>query len=484
LARRTLDSPWLYLGLAGVLLIVGVYSQVEISLPKRPSGTIDDLASLRDRDDLNVIWILIDTLRADRLGTYGYQRETSPILDAIAESGVRFANVESQSSWTKASMASMWTAMYPQRAGVHHFSHAIPEEARMPAEILQDAGFKTAGIFRNGWVMPNFGFAQGFDLYVRPQVSAQKARVQRPNPSASSLQGTDLDATESAIQFIQSNRESRLFVYVHYMDAHQYLYDDSSTLFGASISDVYDNAIHWTNLNVGTLLKEVEDLGLADRTMIVISSDHGESFFEHGSEGHARTLYSEVQHVPLIIHFPFRLDPGVVVESTVANVDVWPTILDLLGLESIQGADGRSLVPLIEAAARGEEEAEALSDRTVYSQLNAFWGQTNRDPSQIVALVKSPYRFVFYQELDSWQLFDHSNDPREQKDIAPENSELVAAFRKDLDQYLAGTNEHWQAPTIEVDEMRLNQLRALGYSIPENKDNKQKLPQGTRPQKR
>jgi arylsulfatase A-like enzyme len=481
LARRTFDSPWTYVALAAVLLAVGVYSQVDITLPKRPSGTIDDIAALRERDDVNVIWILIDTLRADRLSAYGYERDTSPIIKAIADRGVRFANVESQSSWTKASMASLWTAMYPQRSGVHHFSHAIPEEARMPAEILQDAGFRTAGVFRNGWVMPNFGFAQGFDLYVRPQASMRKAQVQRPNPSARTLQGTDLDATESAIQFIQSNLESRMFVYIHYMDVHQYLYDESSTLFGSDISDVYDNAIHWTDLNIGTLLKEVEDLGLADRTMIVISADHGEAFFEHGSEGHAKTLYGEVQHVPLIIHFPFRLEPGVVVESTVANIDVWPTILDLLGLESIPGADGRSLVPLIEAAGRGDESAaEGLANRIVYSQLNAFWGQTEREPSQIVAVVKAPYRFVHYEELDSNQLFDHNTDPREQSDISDGNSELVESFRASLDDYLTRTNEQWETPSIEVDEMRLNQLRALGYEIPEKKDEKQNLQGGTR----
>ena len=321
MARSVFDSAWLYVSLACVLLVVGVYTQVDITLPKRPTGTVADLASLRERDDVNVIWVLIDTLRADRLSAYGYERATSPILDAIAKRGIRFANVESQSSWTKASMASLWTSMYPQRTGVHHFSHAIPEEAKLPAEILKEAGFRTAGIYRNGWVMPNFGFAQGFDLYIRPQPSRGSARVQRPSPSARSLKGTDLDATDSALEFIQSNQESRFFVYIHYMDVHQFLYDDQSTLFGTDLSDVYDNSIHWTDLNIGRLIKGVEDLDLADKTMIVFSADHGESFFEHGAEGHAKTLYHEVQNVPFIIHLPFRLETGLVVESTRHSVD-------------------------------------------------------------------------------------------------------------------------------------------------------------------
>ena len=481
MAGRLLESPRLYIAAACVLVAVGVYTQIDITLPKRPTGTIDDLASLRERDDINLVWIVIDTLRADHLSAYGYGRPTSPIMDAIADQGIRFAHVESQSSWTKASMASLWTAMYPQRTGVHHFSHAIPEQAIMPAELLAEAGFRTAGVYRNGWVMPNFGFAQGFDLYVRPRASARKAQVQRPNPSARTLQGTDLDATESAIQFIQSNQESRFFVYIHYMDVHQYLFDESSTLFGSDIADVYDNAIHWTDLNIGSLLKNIEDLGLADKTVIAISADHGEAFFEHGSEGHAKTLYSEVQSVPLIIHLPFRLEPGVVVDSTVANIDVWPTLLDLLGLPAIPGADGRSLVPLIEAAAAGDESlVPELANRTIYSQLNAFWGQADRDPSQIVALVKPPHRFLKYDKLGTFQLFDHVTDPREQVDIAEENAELVEEFRASVDEYLTTRNEHWETPVIEVDEMRLNQLRALGYSIPEHKDAKQNLRGGTR----
>ena len=482
MAGRFLDSPRLYIALAGVLLVVGAYLQVDITLPKRPVGTIeDDLPTLRERGDINVIWILIDTLRADRLGSYGYRRPTCPIMDAIARRGIRFANVESQSSWTKSSMASLWTAMYPQRAGVHHFSHALPEAATMPAEILKDAGYRTAGIYRNGWVMPNFGFAQGFELYIRPRPSARKAEVRRPNPSARTLQGTDLDATESAIQFIQSNLESRFFAYIHYMDVHQYLYDESSTLFGTGISDVYDNAIHWTDLNVGMLLKELEDLGLADRTMIVISSDHGEAFFEHGSEGHARTLYTEVQRVPLIIHLPFRLGEGLVIDSTVANIDVWPTILEILGLDPIPGADGRSLVPLIEAAARGDEsQATELADRKVYSQLNAFWGQTDRDPSNVLALVKGRYRMVNYEQKDAWQLFDRSSDPREQLDISQTHAALVDEFRQDLEHYLTVENDQWETSSIEIDDMRLNQLRALGYAIPEVKNDKRKQRAGTR----
>ena len=147
----------------------------------------------------NVLFILIDTLRADHLSTYGYERETSPTLDWLASVGVRFDKVRSQASWTKPSMASLWTSLHPSSTGVLRFSHGLPDEATLPAEILDAAGYRTGGLWRNGWVAPNFGFGQGFDLYVRPPAGAAARRrtmgaQTRPFP-------TDADLTESARQF-------------------------------------------------------------------------------------------------------------------------------------------------------------------------------------------------------------------------------------------------------------------------------------------
>ena len=107
--RRIIDSPWFYFGLAGLLAVVALLSQLEIHLPSRPFGEPEEIAQLGERDDVNVLFILIDTLRADRLGSYGYHRNTSPTLDALAAGGIRFDRNVAQSSWTKASMASMWT---------------------------------------------------------------------------------------------------------------------------------------------------------------------------------------------------------------------------------------------------------------------------------------------------------------------------------------------------------------------------------------
>ena len=126
---RLLDRPWPYFVGAALLLVVAVATQFEYSLPARPAGTIADVASLPERDDLNVVYIVIDTLRSDHVGAYGYERNATPNIDQLARYGIRFADVISQSAWTKASMASMWTSTYPSNNQILRFNDVIPDEA-------------------------------------------------------------------------------------------------------------------------------------------------------------------------------------------------------------------------------------------------------------------------------------------------------------------------------------------------------------------
>src|SRR5690606_25270761 len=308
--RRLVDAPTTWFVLAALGLAALLVTQVEIDLPPRATGGADELAALPERDDLSIVFVVIDTLRADRLHAYGYERETSPTLDYLAGTGIRFERTLAQSSWTKTSMASLWTSTWPRRHGVLRYDDALPDEVRMPAEVLRDAGFRTAGLWRNGWVAPNFGFEQGFATYLRPVPGATPERFQRKAPWAPRLQGTDEDLTEAAREFLRSFGGERFFLYLHYMDVHQYAYDEASARFGTAYSDTYDNAIHWVDHNVAALLQELADLDLWQRTIVVVTSDHGEGFREHGLEGHARTLYWEVVDVPWILALPFAIEPG------------------------------------------------------------------------------------------------------------------------------------------------------------------------------
>jgi len=246
---------------------------------------------------------------------------------------------------------------------------------------------------------------------------------------------------------------------------HQFVYDEESALFGSGYSDVYDNSIHFVDRVIGFLLAELDERGLRDRTLVVVAADHGEAFGEHGREGHARDIYGEVTEVPFIVSPPFRLDPGIVVETPSANVDIWPTLLDLLGLPPLEDPDGRSLLPEILAVADGAGDRDAEASRFAY--LDLTWGQTKREPHPLVSVSSGRYRF-FHQptQPESSELYDHEADPREQHDIAAEQPEVAARLREEAEAHLESDPAPWgEASVVELDDMMLNQLRALGYKI-------------------
>ncbi len=464
--RRLLDSPWPYFTAAGVLLLVAIATQFEIRFPSRPEGTVEEIGKLRDRDDLSVLFVLVDTLRADRLGAYGYSRPTTPNIDALGQKGIVFTNVLSQSSWTKTSMASLWTSTFPANNGIVRYSDVLPAEAVLPAERFREAGYRTAGIWRNGWVAPNFGFDQGFEFYVNPRPGRERARLQRGNPSSEVLQGTDEDVAASAFEFLDNYGRSRFFLYLHMMDLHQYVYDDKAEHFGTSYSDVYDQSLNWTDRLIAAVLSKLDEIGALQRTVVVIAADHGEAFLEHGFEGHARNLYGEVTHVPLVIGLPFLLPQGIRVEAPASNVDIWPTILDLVGLPPLPGADGRSLVPEILSAARGE--GDGAKSRAIFAHLDRRWGKRREESDPLVSVTEGSLRLLLpVNDPRRVELYDLTADPAERQNVAGERAEdrdrMVAAARG----HLEGASIPWgkEPAEVELDELRLNQLRALGYMV-------------------
>jgi arylsulfatase A-like enzyme len=464
--RRFLDSPWLYFGLAGLVLVVGIATQIRVDIPRRPTGGVDDLAHLRERDDLDVVFIVIDTLRADRLSSYGYERPTSPIMDQVARHGVRFDRVISQSSYTKTSMASLWTSTYPVTNGILRWNHALPAAAELPAETLRRHGYETVGIYRNGWLAEKFGFGQGFDTYLMPSFGPDPERFHRVAPGPKSLIGTDEGVTASAQEFLRSAGDRKFFLYLHYMDVHQYAYDADSAQFGPSYSDAYDSAIRWVDRNVGAVLKTLEEAQLLGRTLVVIASDHGEGFGEHGLEGHGRSLYREVTQVPLVLAPPFALAEGIVVRDTVQNVDIWPTIFDLLGIDDgLPGAEGESLLPQIEAAARGEPSPDP--DRPAFAELDRSWGKPKAAPRPIASVTTDGQRLIAPLDPQGQrELFDHHLDPWEQQDRLAAEPEEAAALWQQIQGYMARPPAAWGSPDdVAIDELDLSALRALGYVV-------------------
>jgi arylsulfatase A-like enzyme len=474
MSNNILDQRWPWLAAAAAIVVAyliatmidpdGGNTTADLGADPRPMGSIEDVAALRERDDVNVLFILIDTLRSDRLGSYGHSRDTSPYMDRLAGTGVRFAHHLSQSSWTKASMTSLWTSVYPWRTGVTRFDHIIPEGAELAAETLQKAGFSTIGIWRNGWVATSFGFHQGFDVYVRPRPLVNHANALAENPTLK-RGGSDEDATSSAIEFMRVHSGERWFMYLHLMDLHEYTYDSESALFGSEYSDIYDNSIRWVDRTIEILMGHLADQGYAENTLVVVSSDHGEAFMERGFEGHGRRLYKETTEVPFIVSFPFKLDPNIVVETRTQNVDIWPTIFDLIGVERTADQDGRSRVPDIMAVARGESPPEG--DSIGFSHLDQNWGQRDKDPLLTVAVSEGSLRYVrgrLGKEMTE-NLFDASSDPLELVDIAAAEPEAVERLRNSVDERLTAPPAWGEADRREISEMELNHLRAIGYDV-------------------
>jgi arylsulfatase A-like enzyme len=448
------------------LVLVGIAAALHIfsSSDSRPRGTIEDVLAFGDRDDTNVLFILVDTLRADRLSAYGYERDTSPALVGLAETGIRFTRHVAQSSWTKCSMASLWTGLYPARTGVLRSQHVIPPEARMPAEIFREAGYRTAGIWRNNWIAPNFGFAQGFEIYQSPKPTPLQRAVRRENPNLT-LAGSDADIIRSASAFLRIHGHERWFLYLHLMDVHQYVSSEDEAMFGTAYSDLYDNSIRWVDRLVGHLVSELDRRGLRERTLIVFAADHGEAFGEHGGEGHARNVYGEVTETPFVLNLPFRLDPGILVEARSENVDLWPTVLDLLGLPALPDADGRSFVPEIIAAARGERGSDR--EEIAFAHLDETWGNSTRNPQPVVAVNQGRWRLIYPTARPRQAaIYDKTQDPREQRNLYDESTAVAEELVSLAGEYLE-TRPPWgdETPSIELDEMLLDQLRALGYGV-------------------
>ena len=324
-------------------------------------------------------------------------------------------------------MASLWTSLYPTRAGVTRFNDLLSGEAVLPAERLRDAGFLTAGIWRNGWVSGYFGFDQGFEVIIGP--SQKRRRGPRaPEPDLSVQERTAAVDAKTSFGSIRTSAGSSTCT-----DGRARIPTTRTPRSSASIRH-HDNSILRTNIVLDRSTGSSPTRQL-DNTLIVMTSDHGEAFGERGFEGHARKVYRETTEVPWIVSFPFKLEEGLVVEARTRNVDTWPTVLDLLGypIDSFEDLDGFSRMPEILAAAQGLPtggENEADPGLTI-AHLDQTWGQSEREPRPTVAVLEGPLRYVSPANRMAMieQLFDRSTDEAELVDLFAKRPEEAARLR-------------------------------------------------------
>ncbi len=423
----------------------------------------------------NLVLIVVDTLRADRLGCYGAERETSPAIDALARESVRFERAYATAPWTKPSVASILSGLLPARHGARGILTVLPDRVDTLAEILSRHGFATAGIVSHSILAEKMGFAQGYTSYDSHHARGHAFASTRGVTQRASAKLESLSA-----------RDRRFFLFVHYFD-HHYDYlrhpeigfaqaragrldgtqsiqrlramrHDLSPEELAHLRDRYDEEIRYTDAGVGELLERLRALGRDRDTLVVFTADHGEEFLEHGWIGHTRTLYEELIRVPLLIRGP-DLEPGRV-SRPVSLASLTPTLLDLLGLDRDSFEfDAPSLAERVRGG-RGGDEGSA------YAEV-AFWGihpEARERSAFKKALVGPRYKLIRDEQRDAYELYDLSRDAGERRNLAPQRPALVAELSRRLDERARGRGPAAEsAPRIELSEAEREELRALGY---------------------
>jgi arylsulfatase A-like enzyme/tetratricopeptide (TPR) repeat protein len=398
----------------------------------------------------NIALIVVDTLRPDWTTPYGDTRELTPELARWAEHGVVFEAVRAQSSWTKVSVASMMTSLWPAEHGVRAVRDALGEAAETLAEKFRAAGYATYGVQSNGWLAATFGFQQGFDRYVFPRganVSWMKSMVW-PHADNVYLEAERLlDAHDEAEPFL---------LYLHFMDVHEYAAPAEFQKFGTDSEGAYRAAIRWIDHVLERLRAKLNAMGQLENTVLILASDHGESFGEDRRWGHARNARTPALRVPLVIRLPKATRP-LRIPDQVRNLDLAPTLLDLAGIPIPESFQGESLLPLMNA-----EPGEATRDRTSYASLPAL---LFRDATLQESV--STANWSFGRDLDDSRrehLYDLRVDPDEEVNLVEIEPDAADRLRDLLDAYQERTPLPGVVRSdIRIDPQIADKLRALGY---------------------
>ena len=381
----------------------------------------------------SVLLISIDSLRADRLGCYGNRHDASPTLDRLAREGVRFANAVSSTSWTLPAHVTMLTGLALRHHQVITPRDRIRASEHLLAESFRAQGYETAGFYSGPFLHPVYGFDRGFDRYVSCESPAVQAATGRARLASSASDHTNPRIETAFKEWIAGRSQRPFFAFVHMWDVHYdyippppyaTMFDadykgklDGRDIMGAGfpldasgrdvehLQALYDGEVRYTDETIDHLLQALDRAKVLDHTLVVVTSDHGDEFLEHGGKGHLFTLYEELIHVPLILWSRSGLPRGKLVAPAVSLADVAPTILDLAGLPALPGTDGQTLRPLL--------AEDSPPDRQVSSTLyNAVSGEL------MMLSTREETRKVIYDLHASprkqWRVYDLARDPGEQ----------------------------------------------------------------------
>lgn len=450
----------------------------------------------------NVLLVTVDSLRADHLGCYGYERNTSPMIDEIASESVSF-DAYANANATRASFPSIMTSTYPLEYGGFDY---LADERMTLATALSKAGHATGAFHSNLWLSREYNYDRGFDRFYDsksdPSMLARLRTIVKLTLSNDSIVYTAFkslyDATEekAGVDIGQTYKDAKtitdraiewlthinepFFCWVHYMDVHhpyvphkkalaalgvdinttereaiklrRKMLDEPGALTDAehqSLVDLYDAEIRYTDEQVGRLVEHVNDHFGAAETSIVITADHGEEFGEHGGYSHNSGMYDEVLHVPMILDLPANTS----IETTgkqhelVELLDVAPTCCDLAGATTPDEYHGRSV---IDAASSGTD-ARIISETTMGDDCK-------------LALRTREWKYIWNRDSNETELYDLIADPEEQEDVRAENEDIAMKLRDELRAHTEELREsNANLPDVRMDSETKKRLKNLGY---------------------
>jgi len=460
-----------------------------------------------------ILLLSIDTLRADHLGSYGHERFTSPGLDLLAAEGTLFEDASATAPWTLPSHASLLTGLFPMRHQVMTMKARLADGVPTLASMLAKAGYDTAAVVNSTWLGKNsYQLTRDFDKYLF--VDTPDDRVS-PNTWV----------TDQAITWLRESGDRRLFLFVHYYDVHSdyaslpefeklfvtpydgpadgtawqlqtanlepdYIafcrdhFDETKcsiggpngpTLIDGSVeridfdaadirhlSELYDAGIRQLDTELGRLFSALRKDGLYDQTLLVVTSDHGEEFGDHGRVDHFITQYQEILRVPLIVRGP-GVPAGLRIRTPVSSVDLVPTLLAMAGADPAPGLDGLDLGPLL----RGGDD-RPFRERTQYGEAAGGLSYDNIVKPGIFPVYSSVrrgrYKLVHESKAGVHALYDLETDPREQRDVSSDHPEFTARLMAVLQER---QRDYSPEPPLEsrvdLSKEDIDRLRALGY---------------------
>jgi arylsulfatase A-like enzyme/Tfp pilus assembly protein PilF len=414
----------------------------------------------------NVVLIIVDTLRQDHLGCYGYDAVETPNIDALAGEGIRFENAVSNVPITLPSVSSILTSLTPLEHGVHYSEgFRLPDDVTTLAEVMSANGFNTAAFIGSVLIDSVFAVNQGFGFF-------DNDFPERFDLYRSSLRPLELvfgrsqrraeDVTNAAVEWLEDNKKEPFFIMLHYFDPH-IPYDPPPPFVPEVEAEKYDDLlIHqtkyydaeivYTDHQIGLFLEKLEKWGLENNTLVILTSDNGEGLGEKDEDNHGIFLYESTVSVPLILGGATGLEGGKVLPGQVQLLDIFPTVLDIMAIETPAGISGRSLIPLIEN--RADTTSSPVYIETCANRIERGW-------SVLKAIRTNDWKYVKAPEPELYSL---KEDPGETDNIIDEHADVAARMEKILTDFEAEVTQRERIMPNVTDENFIGRVRNISLA--------------------